>query len=100
MTVATTAGAHNHNFVKSLGATHVFDHKATNVVDEILKVLKPGDVVFDCIAGPSVQEACAGIVSKLGGGKLATVLWPAPSKYSDVEILLGMFPSLKPALVF
>lgn len=47
--VATTAGSHNHDLVKSLGATYVFDHKDPNVVDQILKVLKPGDVVFDSI---------------------------------------------------
>lgn len=89
MTVATTAGAQNHNLVKSLGATYVFDHKKPNATGEILNVLKPGDVVFDCIGTASTQEACAEIVSKLGGGKLPCVLWPLPNEYSDVEGVLG-----------
>ena len=48
-TVATTAGAQNHVYVKSLGATYSFDYKDQTVVDEIMKVLKPGDVVFEYV---------------------------------------------------
>jgi NADPH:quinone reductase-like Zn-dependent oxidoreductase len=101
LTVATTAGVHNHEFVKSLGATYVFDHKDPDVVDQVLKVLKPGDAVFDCIGEGIAQKPCAEIVSKLGGGKLASLLWPLPCEYDNVKIVSGMLrrTSLKCSLL-
>lgn len=84
--VATTAGANNHDFVKSLGATYAFDHNDPDVVEQILKVLKPGDGVLDCIGSAVTQETCAEVVSKLGGGTLAAVLPPAGCEYDNVKI--------------
>ncbi|KAI9742857.1 MAG: hypothetical protein M1818_003586 [Claussenomyces sp. TS43310] len=89
LTVATTAGVQNRSLVKSLGATYSFDHKEPGVIRDILKVLKTGDVVFDCIGDVSTQEACAEITSKVGGGKLPCVLWPMPNEYENVEVALG-----------
>jgi Zn-dependent alcohol dehydrogenase len=87
--VATTAGANNQDFVKSLGATYAFDHNDPDVVDQILKVLKPGDGVLDCIGSAVTQKACAEVVSKIGGGTLAAVLPPAGCEYDNVKIALG-----------
>jgi NADPH:quinone reductase-like Zn-dependent oxidoreductase len=47
---------HNHAYVKNLGATYVFNHKDPNVVEEISKVLKTGDVVFDAISTEGSQK--------------------------------------------
>lgn len=91
LTVATTAGAHNHNFVKSLGATYAFDHQDPDVIDQILKILGPGDVVFDSIGIAEAQTPCTEIVSKLGGGELADVLWPLPCVYDNVTVVSGKF---------
>ncbi|TVY19982.1 Dehydrogenase orsE [Lachnellula arida] len=93
LTVATTAGAHNKAYVKELGATHIFDHKDPNVVQEISKILKTGDVVFDAIAVEGSQKACATILHNIGGGKLPVVLWPVPTEY-DVELAFGMLQTL------
>jgi NADPH:quinone reductase-like Zn-dependent oxidoreductase len=90
-TVATTAGAHNHAYVKSLGATYCFGHKDPKVVDNIAKLLKAGDVVFDSIGEESSQKAAQEVVSRVGGGKLPTVLWPLPTEYDNVEPVLGTF---------
>jgi NADPH:quinone reductase-like Zn-dependent oxidoreductase len=38
--VATTASSKNFQFFKSLGATHVFDHTKSGVIDDIVKRLK------------------------------------------------------------
>ncbi|TVY45894.1 Dehydrogenase [Lachnellula subtilissima] len=96
LTVATTAGAHNKAYVKELGATHVFDHKAPNVIQDISKILKTGDVVFDAIAVEGSQKACATILHNIGGGKLPIVLWPLPTEYDDVEFAFvnGLDPGL------
>ncbi|KAH6679833.1 zinc-binding oxidoreductase-like protein CipB [Halenospora varia] len=96
MTVATTAGTANHDLVKSLGATYAFDYKSPTVIADILKVLKQGDVVFDCIGSPDAQKACAELASKLGGGKVPCLLWPLPTEYDNVEVCLvnGLDPGL------
>lgn len=91
LTVVTTAGAHNHDFVKSLGANYAFDHQDPHVIDRILKILRPGDVVFDSIGNAEAQTPCTDIVSKLGGGKLADVLWPLPCVYDNVTVVPGKF---------
>jgi NADPH:quinone reductase-like Zn-dependent oxidoreductase len=75
--------------VKSLGATYAFDHKDHDVIDQILKVLKPGDAVLDCIGSAAAQKPCAEIVSKLGGGKLADLQWPLACEHDNVEIVPG-----------
>jgi len=93
LTVATTAGSHNFDFVKSLGATHVFDHKDPNVIASILKVLKKGDVVYDVIGDPAPQTSSAEVLSKIGGGTLPTVLLPVPNNFPNVQITFGMFPT-------
>jgi NADPH:quinone reductase-like Zn-dependent oxidoreductase len=91
LTVATTAGAQNATYVKDLGATHWFDHKDENVVEQILKVLKPGDVVFDAIGVESSQKAAATIVKRLGGGIFAVSGLPLPTGFDNVKGAFGMF---------
>lgn len=91
LTVATTAGAQNLNFVKSLGATYAFEHTSPGVIHEILEILQTGDAVFDCIGDVSTQRSCAEIASQIGGGKVACVLWPMASGYENVEGVLGTF---------
>jgi NADPH:quinone reductase-like Zn-dependent oxidoreductase len=93
LTVVTTASPKNHKLVKSIGAKYAFDHNDPNVIDSILNVLKPGDVVLDCIGYGNVQQLCARIVSKLGGGKFSTVRWPEAYEYDNVQGELGMWTS-------
>lgn len=94
LTVATTASTANHDYVRSLGATYVFDYSNPDVVQEILKILKPGEPVFDCIGDKECQTVCAEIVSKLGGGKFASSLWPVSTGYEDAKGELGMCTSV------
>jgi NADPH:quinone reductase-like Zn-dependent oxidoreductase len=86
-TVATTASIANHEYVKSLGATHILNYKDPQVVEQILKVLKPEDLVIDCIGCEETQITCGKILSKLGGGKLAAAnfpQWPLPENVEGV----------------
>jgi hypothetical protein len=76
--------------VKSLGATQVFDHNDPNVIDEILKVLNPGDLVLDCIGKEDTQIACGKILGSIGGGKLPILLYPQGPFPDNVQGVLGM----------
>ncbi|KAG9231562.1 zinc-binding oxidoreductase-like protein CipB [Amylocarpus encephaloides] len=95
-TVATTAGVQNHDLVRSLGAAYVVDHKDPNAIQEILKVLKQNDLVLDSISAPNTQVACSEILGKIGGGKLACLLWPEKTKFDNVEIVFvnGLDPGM------
>ena len=89
--VVATAGSANIEYVKSLGASHVFDHKDPDVVGKILGVLKDGDFVFDTISSQSTQLASAGILGKLGGGKFPITLPPVSGLPDNVEGVFGMY---------
>ena len=93
-TVATTAGTQNHDFVKSLGATHVFDHKSPTVMQDILKILQTGDAVFDCISEATTQQACAEIAYKIGASKFASLLPPESNEYKSEPVWCMCNPSI------
>ncbi|KAJ5408943.1 alcohol dehydrogenase [Penicillium cosmopolitanum] len=81
--VIATASSANHALVKQLGATDVFDHKDTDTVDKISNLLRPGDLVVDCISSEDTQVKCGEILSRIGGGKLPILGFPkgiAPRK--------------------
>lgn len=87
--VVTTASSSNHDYVKSLGATHVFDYNDSNVVDQILAVLRPGDYVVDCISTDETATTCGEIVEKIGGGKLPVVDHLQKTYPESVEASMG-----------
>jgi NADPH:quinone reductase-like Zn-dependent oxidoreductase len=74
--VVSTASKQNLDYLKLLGAKHVFDHSSATVVEDILAVLKGSDFVgaYDAISLPETLKPTAEIVHQLGGGKIATVL--------------------------
>ena len=75
--VATTAGTHNLDYCKTLGAKYVFDHTKDSVVEDITTALTGVEFggAFCAIMLPDVIQKCAQIASKLGGHKfVSTVL--------------------------
>ncbi|KAF7885591.1 uncharacterized protein EAF02_004100 [Botrytis sinoallii] len=88
-TVVTTASIQNHDFVKSIGATHAFDYKSPTVIQDILAILQTGDAVFDCIAQTNTQHACAEIAHKIGASKFAAVLPPVPNEYNVEPVMVN-----------
>ena len=66
--VVTTASAANHDLVRSLGASQVFDYHDSDVTDKLLAVLKTGDLVMDAISTEDTQTKCGEILGRLGGG--------------------------------
>ena len=89
ISVATTAGNANHEYVKSFGASHIFDHKDPKVMEEILKVLKRGDLVMDCIGSAETQITCGEVLGKIGGGNLPILVWPQGPFPDNVQGVLG-----------
>jgi NADPH:quinone reductase-like Zn-dependent oxidoreductase len=92
--VITTASEANFNYVKSLGASEVFDHRKPDVIDQIKNKLSGGDHVVDCISTPETQEACSKILSAIGGGMLPLVLWPQANFSDKVQPVLCSFPPI------
>ncbi|KAH8820724.1 chaperonin 10-like protein [Xylogone sp. PMI_703] len=83
LTVFATASKANHEYVKSLGATDVFDYHSPSVVEDIVgasnKAGKPIHYAVDIIAELPSLGATAEILLKSGGSgsKLAHLLpWP------------------------
>ncbi|KAK5011058.1 hypothetical protein LTR28_006023 [Elasticomyces elasticus] len=77
--VIATASKRNFDFVKSMGASEVFDYNSGSVVDDIVSAV--GDKskfagIYDAISLPTSYKACYAIGSKLGGCTIATVLPP------------------------
>jgi len=93
--VLATASPRNHEFVKSLGATEVFDHSDPDVLDLIVRKLESSDFAgaYDCIGEEGTTRSCAAISSRFGGGILPTVLPPPNDLPENVKAIMGMPPA-------
>jgi NADPH:quinone reductase-like Zn-dependent oxidoreductase len=95
LTVVSTASKKNLEYVKALGAHHVFDYSSATVDQDIIATLKGSTFVgaFDAISLPESLKPTAEIVHQLGGGKIATVLGaPSEGLPSDVTTVGGEIP--------
>ncbi|GAA6033726.1 hypothetical protein JCM8097_004400 [Rhodosporidiobolus ruineniae] len=88
--VVTTASPANFSFVKSLGASSVFDYRSPPVVEDLVAELqKDGEDfagVFDAVSAGGSVELSAEVASKVEGGKkfVATTLpFAAPEKLAE-----------------
>ncbi|KAL9113720.1 MAG: hypothetical protein Q9227_002165 [Pyrenula ochraceoflavens] len=88
LTVFTTASPHNHALCKSVGASHVFDHAASDIVAQITTAVKSSGTklagVYDAISLEPTLKASAQITASLGGGTVAAVL-SAPERFKAPE---------------
>ncbi len=93
VTVATTASSHNHDYVKSMGAMHVFDHTKSSVVDDIVSALKGSTFAgaFDAISEEKTIKSSAEVASQLGGGVVATTLPPPETGLPENVEAKGVF---------
>jgi NADPH:quinone reductase-like Zn-dependent oxidoreductase len=97
--VVSNGSKKNLEYVKALGAKHVFDHASPTVVEDTLAALKGSKLVgaFDAISSPETLKASGEIVSQLGGGIIATVLGSTSTEGlpSNVKGVGGMHSSLR-----
>ncbi|KAA6410513.1 MAG: hypothetical protein FRX48_05935 [Lasallia pustulata] len=84
-TVYAVASAHNHDYVKGLGATEVFDYNQSDITKDIISAAKAAGTeikyVYDAISANGSSPQCAAVLEEFGGGKLVTTLpWAEDAK--------------------
>ena len=84
-TVYAVSSARNHDYVKSLGATEVFDYNQSDIVKNITSAAKAAGTdikyVYDAICENGTTPQCAAVLEDFGGGKLVTTLpWGEDAK--------------------
>jgi NADPH:quinone reductase-like Zn-dependent oxidoreductase len=62
--VLSTSSAKNFDYVKGLGATHVFDYKSKTLVKDLLGVLKGHELVGAYTIGSGAVEVCTDVMKK------------------------------------
>jgi NADPH:quinone reductase-like Zn-dependent oxidoreductase len=85
--VITTASAHNHDYVKSLGADRVIDYRK----EDFARAVKDCDVVFDTVGG-DVRAGCYQVLKP--GGRLVWIAG-APEGF---KVPRGDVETLRPAV--
>ncbi len=83
--VFAVCSPHHFDYVKSLGATEVFDYNDSAVVKDIVSAVKSAGVkikyAYDCISKSGSLPHAVAILEEFGGGKLAITLpWPEDIK--------------------
>lgn len=87
--VVITASAMNHDLMRALGASHVFDYHDSDVMENLLGVLGAGDFVVDSISTEDTQTKCGEILGKLGGGTHPVMLPRASTFPENVNVVFG-----------
>ncbi|KAF2151288.1 zinc-binding oxidoreductase CipB [Myriangium duriaei CBS 260.36] len=73
-TAVTTASTKNHDYVKNLGASEVFDYNSSTISEDLTKALQGKEIVgvVDCIGGNALK-VCVEVLHKVQGkGAIAT----------------------------
>ncbi|EEY15174.1 TOXD [Verticillium alfalfae VaMs.102] len=76
--VVSTASAHSHDLVKSLGAHLVFDHKSPSIVEDLVAEFSRREIaaVFDSISEPETMGPISAVVERTGPLKVGVVAPP------------------------
>lgn len=90
--IATTASEHNHDLVKSLGATHVFP-RTTSAAD-IKAAIGPVKLSLDSISKADTQALSLAVLEKAEGSHLILCGWPTEDTKTkaapiNARIILG-----------
>ena len=89
-TVYATASAHHHDLVKKLGASHVFDYKTPDVVDQIVGAAKKeGHALTMAYIAAGGPKEVVEVLRQARGGKPAVVA-SAPNVAKDLEPVEGV----------
>lgn len=88
-TVITTASSTHFEYCKELGAAHVLDYHDSDVVSNLITLLKGKDIVgaYDAIGSDDTVHQCATILHALGGGTIASVGAAPDDLLGDVTVV-------------
>ena len=94
-TVFASASPQHHEYIKTLGASHVFDYKDPRVIENIVSAAKStSDQIKHVYCAWSKGDSpskCASVLEAFGGGKLClTIPWPEDTPKPDSSIELAM----------
>lgn len=83
--VVTTASPRNHEYIKSLGADHVFDYKSPDVVSSIVALLKNHHLAgtFEASGSSDSTLSSATIISQASGSKKLLSVREAPENLPE-----------------
>lgn len=90
--VIATASTRNHDMVKSLGATSVFDYNSPDAAKDIAAAIKAGSDfagVFDAISSLDSFNQVGSILETVGPSKVAVVLPPPGQPGKNFEPAMG-----------
>lgn len=74
--VITTASAKNFEYVRSLGASHVFDYRSPSVIEDITKVYDGKSGVGAFSIGTEASGPCCEVLSKVNSRKFVSLTNP------------------------
>jgi NADPH:quinone reductase-like Zn-dependent oxidoreductase len=104
-TVIATASPKNFDYLRKLGASHVFDYNHKNVVRDIRKVLKRQELAGAIAIGANSAARCIDIVASSKGRKfVAIATFPInfdsiPERSGSLAVMSRVLPQMIPASI-
>lgn len=92
--VVSTASVHNHELVRSLGASVILDYKSPTIVDDAVAALAGCDLVgcYDAISEPASLTPLGAILDRIGPKKVCVVATPREALSSNMKWTLCKYP--------
>jgi NADPH:quinone reductase-like Zn-dependent oxidoreductase len=92
--VVSTASSHNHELVRSLGASVVLDYKSPTIVNDAVAALADCDLVgcYDAISESASLEPLGAILDRIGPHKVCLIVTPRQALSSNMKWTLCKYP--------
>ncbi|EXK26634.1 hypothetical protein FOMG_16805 [Fusarium oxysporum f. sp. melonis 26406] len=90
--VVSTASSHNHELVRSLGASVVLDYKSPTIVNDAVAALADCDLVgcYDAISESASLEPLGAILDRIGPHKVCLIVTPRQALSSNMKWTLSL----------
>ena len=99
--VVAVASSKHHDYLKTLGAVGVFDHKEPDVVDKIVAATKSHDAKinygFDSVSDGSTWPKCVKVLDAFGGGKLCLTMPASDDGQKSSQVTMSVTAAMRVA---
>ncbi len=95
----TTASSRNTEYVKSLGASSVFDHHSPTVVADVIAALRGTTVAGALAIGAGSARECSDVIALSEGRKFVSIVTPPATVSRDSSSVGGFVRSMPRAAV-